>query len=288
MDLEQCAPRAGNSDKTHASLPRSKQRPETGSIGILFNGQSTHSTSDPELAKSTFCKLFPPDEKYRLQMRRELGNSFLAVDVNCSGRLVAVKEYKWRNSEDNLRLLKTSHTNIVNLLDAFLVEDVFHFVYELMEVSLKELASSVKLEENHISFVCKEILHGLQYIHRVLNVSYSGRIDCENIFLDRQGAVKIADIGPQLLEGDPSMEQYDVRSVGFIMKETMEPENTEFNLSLSNPGIWSDALRDFLQKTQWSCTCLLLQHVFLSYATSRVFMAAAVFMARDLVLHDYE
>lgn len=159
MDLKQCAPRAGNSDKTPASPPRSKERPETGSIGILFNGQSTQSTSDPERAESTFCKFFPPDEKYRLQMRRELGNSFLAVDANCSGRLVAVKEYKWRNSEDNLRLLRTSHTNIVNLLDAFLVEDVFHFVYELMEVSLKELASSVKLEENHISFVCKEVRH---------------------------------------------------------------------------------------------------------------------------------
>lgn len=159
MDLERCAPRAGNSDKIHASPPRSKERAETGSISILFNGQSTQSTSEPEDAESTFCKFFPPDEKYRLQMRRELGNSFLAVDANCSGRLVAVKEYKSRIPEANLRLLKTSHPNIVNLLDAFLVEDVFYFVYELMEVSLRELASSVKLEENHISFVCKEVRH---------------------------------------------------------------------------------------------------------------------------------
>lgn len=84
------------------------------------------------------------------------------------------------------------------------------------------------------------------------------------------------------------MEQYDVRSIGSVMKEIMEPEAPDFDRSWLNSGKWSDAIRDFLPKTQWSCTCLLLQHVFMSYATSREFMAAAVFMARDLVLHDYE
>lgn len=84
------------------------------------------------------------------------------------------------------------------------------------------------------------------------------------------------------------MEQYDIRSIGFVMKEIMEPEDTRLDLSLSYPGKWSDAIRDFLEKTRWSCTCVLLQHVFLSYATSREYMAAAAFMARDLVLHDYE
>lgn len=83
--------------------------------------------------------------------------SFLSINANSPSDLVAIRKHQRKETHESQCLRKTSHANVVNLLDAFLDRDIFYFAYELMEVSLGELSSCMLLGETHISFICKEV-----------------------------------------------------------------------------------------------------------------------------------
>jgi hypothetical protein len=75
------------------------------------------------------------------------------------------------------------------------------------------------------------------------------------------------------------------------MTELMEPKYGMTHWSkttLPDPQEWGEAIQDFQRKTERLCICALLKHPFLNCATNRGCLAAAVFMTRDLVPHDYE
>jgi serine/threonine protein kinase len=133
----------------------SMQDSEAGHVGMLLKWRNEQSTSYPKYFPSVFCE--NSTGRFRSAYARKHERPIIAVDSNSPGRLVALKHHKRKEADKEKCLLKTSHTNIVNLLDAFLDGDIFHFVYELMEVSLRELSSCVPLGETDISFICKEV-----------------------------------------------------------------------------------------------------------------------------------
>ncbi|KAI9475974.1 MAG: kinase-like domain-containing protein, partial [Benjaminiella poitrasii] len=95
-----------------------------------------------------------------------------------------------------LRIMgRLEHPNLVHLTEAALWGDHLWMCMELMSCSVFNLLfhTSVGLNEGNTVRVAKECLKGLVYLH---SNNYMHRdIKCENILLNRNGEVKLADFG---------------------------------------------------------------------------------------------
>jgi len=104
-----------------------------------------------------------------------------------------------------------------------------------------------------------QILDGLSYIHTELQLYY-GELNCGNVWLKRDGAVKLANVGDAMLNDvkiSEDTERKDVCTVGLVMKELIEPETSLQNpdsIVLKYPENWPDGwgIRTFLEATQSS------------------------------------
>eukprot|EP01029_Cantina_marsupialis_P012523 TRINITY_DN2766_c0_g1_i2.p1 TRINITY_DN2766_c0_g1~~TRINITY_DN2766_c0_g1_i2.p1 ORF type:complete len:366 (+),score=102.66 TRINITY_DN2766_c0_g1_i2:82-1179(+) len=87
------------------------------------------------------------------------------------------------------------HENIVGYINTYLHKDHLWVVMELMDGgSLTEiLGPTISFPETHIAFVCKESLKALAYVHRRHRLHRD--IKSDNILVDYDGQVKIADFG---------------------------------------------------------------------------------------------
>ena len=87
------------------------------------------------------------------------GPVVIAYRKNSTFEVVAIKKTPAGSGDSSItRLTKTSHDNIVNLLDAFLCGGSIFIIYECMDTSLAEIdASLIELEEPHIAAVCHEV-----------------------------------------------------------------------------------------------------------------------------------
>lgn len=81
----------------------------------------------------------------------------LAFRTDCVGRVVAIKHCEATRANQAVNLVKTTHLNLVNLLDVFSEKGVYHLAYQLMEVSLQQLNSCFELGEMEIAFICQEV-----------------------------------------------------------------------------------------------------------------------------------
>ncbi len=124
--------------------------------------------------------------------------------------IVAIKKHQLKAGQLVERLIPCSHTNIVNLLEAFHDDGFVHMAYEWTDVTLAEIQSTPlgKLSDFHIAAICKEVklfgirstsqeliisvqvLQGLQYIHEALHIMH-GALDVHNVMVDRAGQIKI-------------------------------------------------------------------------------------------------
>lgn len=71
-----------------------------------------------------------------------------------------------------------------------------------------------------------QILDGLSYVHTELQLYY-GELNCGNVWLKRDGAVKLANVGDAMLNDvkiSEDIERKDVCTVSLVMKELMKPE----------------------------------------------------------------
>ncbi|EAS29696.3 uncharacterized protein CIMG_13201 [Coccidioides immitis RS] len=113
-----------------------------------------------------------------------------------------------------------------------------------------------------------EILQGIAYIHCKLQITH-GSINCQNVFVSFTGCIKIGDIGGSMLSGSKDNPEIDTQSVGFVMREIMEPGHSYLNpktFTLDKPEKWSLELLEFFEKTKNSTGTDLLNHVFLAYS----------------------
>jgi serine/threonine protein kinase len=116
-----------------------------------------------------------------------------------TGRDVAIK--KMPLTPQNAKLLcteisimKTSkHPNIVEYIDAFLVDDKLWVVMEFMGggclTEILEQFEHIQLTEEQIALICLDTLKGLRYIHSLHRIHRD--IKSDNILLGSDGSIKI-------------------------------------------------------------------------------------------------
>ncbi|KAN0068543.1 hypothetical protein V8E54_013267 [Elaphomyces granulatus] len=105
---------------------------------------------DSKRAMSSFCGEGNPWTKYKQPAKEgNPGKTCLAYDYRPPGSIVAIKQYSVSEASA-----------------------VVYLAYERMDLSLEQLHLCIKLEESHISIICKEVLQGLAYIHQQLQICY--------------------------------------------------------------------------------------------------------------------
>jgi len=180
----------------------------------------------------------------------------------------------------------SSHPNIVEYMDAYLMGDQLWVVMEFMGggclTEVLEQFEHVKLAEAQIAFICREVLLGLAYIHSLHRIHRD--IKSDNILLGSDGLVKLADFGyaaqltqqkqkrhtivgtpywmaPELIRGQSYDTKVDIWSLGIMVMEMAEGEppymefpplralfliTTKGIPGLKEPEKWSKEFQEFV------------------------------------------
>ncbi|KAL2049561.1 hypothetical protein ABVK25_010140 [Lepraria finkii] len=253
-----------------------RPRPRPPSIPLPVNlGSSQYSsrsrfTSKPKQVPVSYgfacVKGDPWQECYAILKEDQGGQVTIAHKQEVEHPMIAIRETKIAKSSCVESLAGCLHENIVSLFGAYIDNETIFFVYECMDVTLAEIQSTPYggLASYQIAVVCKEVLKGIQHIHTELKILH-GSINTNSIMVDRDGNVKLANIGPSMLRGAVSShhEQEDLRALGLLMVQLMELDTSlqaPDSLELKNPDIWDEQIVKFLKKTA-SCSRETLQEV---------------------------
>ncbi|KAF9897769.1 p21 protein (Cdc42 Rac)-activated kinase, partial [Lobosporangium transversale] len=197
----------------------------------------------------------------------ESGFLFSATE-NATGNLVAIKMIaktvaaKMKTIRNELELMKASQSpNVVAFKDCHLTPTELWMVMERMDISLADVIAinpyqgqrnpdQGLLQECHMARVAKDILEAVAYLHQHGRIHRDIRSD--NILLDNQGRVKLADFGhsvqltkeqprrnsvvgtpywmaPEVIQGWNYGTPVDVWSLGVVMREMLEGEPPYLN-----------------------------------------------------------
>ncbi|KAJ6787750.1 hypothetical protein PWT90_04009 [Aphanocladium album] len=99
---------------------------------------------------------------------------------------------------DEITIMKEGkHKNVINFLDAFLVNDnrILWVVMDFMDggALIDLIDNNPKINERHIATLCRETCRGLQHLHSKQIVHRD--IKSDNVLIDSRGNVKITDFG---------------------------------------------------------------------------------------------
>lgn len=157
------------------------------------------------------CNPADPTKKYRNLVKIGQGASggvYTAFEVG-TNKCVAIKQMNLEQQPkkdliiNEILVMKDSkHKNIVNFMDSFLVRGDLWVVMEYMEGgSLTDVVTFNMMSEGQISAVCRETLHGLQFLHSKGVIHRD--IKSDNILLSLEGSIKLTDFGfcAQINEG---------------------------------------------------------------------------------------
>lgn len=216
------------------------------------------------------------------------GTVYLATDTR-TGQQVAIKmsdAADLENLKHEIALQSLSvHENIVRYIETYLHQRRLWIVLEFVHGGplTDVLGPSVRFPEACIAYVCKCVLKGLAYMHRSHRLHRD--IKSDNIMVDFNGAVKIADFGfaiglteeedkrrsvvgtpywmaPELIRGLEYDSRVDVWSLGITALEMADGEppwlhepplrallliTTEGTPQVKSPARWSSAFKHFLQ-----------------------------------------
>jgi len=149
-----------------------------------------------------------------------------------------------------ISIMKTScHDSIIEYIDSYVVDNKLWVVMEYMDggclTDILEEFENVPLTEHQIAYICKKTLLGLEYIHSKNRIHRD--IKSDNILLDMNGGIKIADFGyaaeltmdktkrttivgtpywmaPELIRGQEYNYKVDIWSLGIMVMEMAEGE----------------------------------------------------------------
>jgi len=128
------------------------------------------------------------------------GSVFVAKSVK-NNQTVAVKQMQLKSQprkelivNEILVMRESTHPNIVNYLDSYLVNDELWVVMEYMDGGpLTDVIEKNTINETQISTICLETLKGLHHLH-CRNIIHRD-IKSDNVLLDGECHVKITDFG---------------------------------------------------------------------------------------------
>lgn len=267
---------------------------------------------------------FRQDDPSKLFSRMELigegscGNVYRAVDQE--GRFVALKKVKPENKRDwklykfevHVMQEQMASENLVDCYDAFRHGNELWMVMEYVSAgTLADLLASRRSDSIHsgdddlaqkdgescadgrgdapmhesvIAFICREVLRGLDSLHSIRRVHRD--IKGDNVLLDMDGSVKVADFGfcaelskrsgkrntvvgtpfwmaPEVIRGSNYDCKVDIWSTGILALECAEGKPPHLGVSpiramfliatqgapkLPGAGVWSEDLRDFINQ----------------------------------------
>lgn len=257
---------------------------------------------------------FRDDDPFKLFTRMEqigqgsCGNVYRAVDSN--GRFVALKKVKpesdrdWKLYKFEVHVMQDQYSsdNLVDCYDAFRCGDELWIVMEYVSAGTLadllsarrasdfhrsqkegEAASEVsRIDESIIAYICREVLRGLDSLHTIRRLHRD--IKGDNILLDMDGSVKVADFGfcaelsrgsgkrntvvgtpywmaPEVIRGANYDCKVDIWSMGILALECAEGKPPHLDASpiramfliatqgapeLSEPSCWSRGMREFI------------------------------------------
>lgn len=164
-------------------------------------------------------------------LRMENGEQVAIKKVCCKNEYIDTIKYYLQK-----KLLDIDHFNLVNYIEVEELENSeLNIVSELISGSSLEAVLSLfgKLKENVCKLFIEQILHGLQYLNS--KGSYHGNLKPRNIFIDKNGKVKLGDffvISRKMMVG----EQKNMKSKPICY---LSPEYISFQTKSSKSDIWA-------------------------------------------------
>ena len=179
-------------DSKAGPAPRPRQRP-----------RQSITNAEIVVRLQQICNAQDPTKKYRNLVKIGQGASggvYTAFEVG-TNKCVAIKQMNLEQQPkkdliiNEILVMKDSkHKNIVNFMDSFLVKGDLWVVMEYMEGgSLTDVVTFNMMSEGQISAVCRETLHGLQFLHSKGVIHRD--IKSDNVLLSMDGNIKLTDFG---------------------------------------------------------------------------------------------
>lgn len=241
------------------------------------------------------------------------GNVFAAKSV-ATNSMVAIKRMPHKNAKDKIAninevkyMAQCNHPNIVKFISCYEWKDEFWLVMEFLEGgTLSDARAGHEFLENEISYVAKELLQALSYLHE--NGLVHRDLKSANIMMSVMGEIKLIDFGlsieqkhlkkpsmvgsphwmaPEMINRQIYSSAVDIWSFGVSLLE-LTNRNPPWNESkiktmfltategmknpLTDPEKWSDSYKDFLSRVfemdqfKRATAKELLQHPFLKQA----------------------